>query len=234
MFEARLKEFLQQRAGLSPQDVPFVLTTFFVIKGCTFVSFVGLGVNLRPLSRLFSATARSGVRRLGREIEKTEGKKTGYGYGLRKIERMRGKYEEKKGMFRDGGTANVWERLGDRYRHYSKILTERLASNDTFVAVSKKLGMDPGPLGLGMAEGILCYKALFWAHGPLSLYIAVKICQFKGKSGEGGGKDGNESKNRRAEEDGVVKALHDIAEMSDMVGEEEEGAPVVPGEIAKT
>jgi len=39
--------------------------------------------------------------------------------------------------------------------------------------------VDPRNLALGVAEGLICYKATFLIHAPLELYLVVKMFQIR-------------------------------------------------------
>jgi hypothetical protein len=48
-----LKQYLEDRAGLQPSQIPAVLSTFAAVKWATSAVFILGGIKFRPLKRVF-------------------------------------------------------------------------------------------------------------------------------------------------------------------------------------
>mmetsp|Transcript_5627 Transcript_5627/g.10198 ORF Transcript_5627/g.10198 Transcript_5627/m.10198 type:complete len:228 (-) Transcript_5627:74-757(-) len=177
-FEDRVKKFLEHRAGLQPKEVPLVLTTFVGVKWSTSLLFILLGVRYRPLNRLFTSSRT----RFTSTLKKNRSNPSYSPYIKR--------YDQRTAEFNrihvssHTQTLTFYESLGSKYRLISSKMSEAVASSPMFGSISRKFNLEPAPLALGVAEGLLLYKVTFLIHAPLELYFIVKFFQRRKKEGK--------------------------------------------------
>mmetsp|Transcript_14104 Transcript_14104/g.28951 ORF Transcript_14104/g.28951 Transcript_14104/m.28951 type:complete len:212 (-) Transcript_14104:2-637(-) len=174
MIPSSLTEFLESRAGLQPSKIPSVLSVFVAVKWATSAVFVLGGIRWRPLKRVFG----EGEKRLNKAIIKNRDNEGKLANNLRKFDRsrnaFRGDQEQYHGIEQ---TSKAWVWMGENYRKYSKVIGDKVSGNALFRKVAKVTNSDPTNLALGVAEGLICYKATFLIHAPLELYLIVKMFQ---------------------------------------------------------
>ena len=104
MLKQRLEKFLNEKCGLSPSQVPSVLSVFVAVKWVTWAGFVAGGVKFRPFKRMFEG----GGRRFDRALIDNEGvnsrfaKVRGGRSGRRRRRRARGLHSQASSSLQQG------------------------------------------------------------------------------------------------------------------------------------
>jgi len=200
MLKERLASYLKS-SGLEAEDVPKVLAAFATAKPITVAAFAMCSIRYQPLTRLFARTyrpARDRVRRSWqRELERTSSIDSTYARQIRNWQRrqsavatwfqtthrtmrQRARQEAAKARaYRKSGISGIYEKVADWYCIKSQKYAESFAANRMWATVSECVAQDPRRLAVGVAEGLILYKALFWLHGPINLFLIVRYFQYR-------------------------------------------------------
>lgn len=187
--------------GLEAEDVPQVIAVFAAAKPVTLFAFAIGGIRYKPLTRLFARTyrpAREKIRsRFWHELERTRSFDSIYSRQLRGFQRkqlaMEAWYENvrtqalqrakqqaaKARASRKSGILGMYDKAAEWYRIKSKVYADTVAANSMWANLSAWLAQDPRRLALGVAEGIILYKALFWVHGPVELFLIARYFKYR-------------------------------------------------------
>jgi len=222
MFHDSLTRYLESR-GLSPSDIPPVLTNFLILKQSTYLASVLIGLRYRPLSRVFKRVRTRGTReverrgRIERDKLSTGSPRTIIGgvaariQGAKKDFRLGRESSEMSEVARPAET--MLERLGRVYERQAKVLQGRLGESEVLRSVARRTGQDPAGIAIGFVEGSMMYKITFPITGPICLYTVVRARRtYLGKEAK---------KDKTGME--LLGECSDIVDLSDEEGDEDDG-----------
>jgi hypothetical protein len=212
-----LDDFLKKRAHLSASEIPWVASTFLAVKYLTWCGFVAGGIRYKPLTRLFrTADFRSRAKdAFDVSLKNNADNMSMTSNTLRRFNSYNKDF--KRGKAKElHKTDHTWfEYAGMKYSHYSKVFAEKMQKNKTFNNFSSIVGIHPKDLALGVAEGMLLYKATFLLHAPLELFLVVKWAQARSKRWILEDERKTEEKGEKSVGESVGEAVGD---MIDLVG----------------
>jgi hypothetical protein len=192
IYQEKIETFLKERAGLDPTDLSLALTTIISVKYATFFLFVAGGVRYRPLGKLFANVGRRTKRKFGEALERDVENKSWTAEFRRSVKTNAQAFKGSTPKAPptpplplqsapNSFSSRAFEWVGLKYRHYSVLLSSKVSANPLFARFSKTIGLEPTFFAIGVAEGMLLYKATVLIHFPLEIYGVCKYFQYKAK-----------------------------------------------------